>query len=507
MGNASMRRLLQLLPLLFTAAAFAADKPNVVIIYGDDVGWGDIGVQGAKMIPTPNIDKLASQGLRFTDGHCSAATCTPSRFSMLTGVHGFRHGVRVLPPDAALTIPPDWFTLPDVFAKAGYQTAVVGKWHIGLGAKGEKVDWNGEVKPGPLELGFGYSFLLPSTNDRVPCVYLDGHRVANLDSTDPLYVGEKPDGAKSTVYPDGKLNPESMTYYGITHGHNDSVINGIGRIGFQWGGKAALWNDETMTDEFVSRSRTWLEKRDRTKPFFLYYAAQDIHVPRAPHPRFRGKSQLGHRGDSMVAFDWAVGELLKVLEEQGVADNTIVIFSSDNGPVYDDGYQDGTTVHTSTKEEDRGHDGSGPWRGGKYQIYEGGTRVPFLVRWPAKIKAGVSSAMMNQIDFLATFAALLGQEIPAGQAGDSRNMLPALLGEDQKGLPWMLEEADTLALREGPWKFVLRPKQKDGGELYHLDTDAGEQKNVIGENAERAAAMKAKLLAARDAKAGVRGLQ
>lgn len=493
------------LAALLVTSLTAADNPNVLLIYGDDVGWGDISVQGAKKIPTPNVDRLAAQGLRFTDGHCSAATCTPSRFSMLTGIHGFRDGIRVLPPNARLTIPTDKLTLPSLFKKAGYQTAVVGKWHLGLGAKGEDVDWNGDVKPGPLEIGFDYSFLLPSTNDRVPCVYLDGHRVLNLDKNDPLFVGENPVGSKATLYPDAKLNPEAMTYYRSTHGHNDSVINGIGRIGYQWGGKSALWNDETMTDEFVSRSKTWLAQRDKTKPFFLYYAAQDIHVPRAPNARFKGKSGLGFRGDSMVQFDWAVGELLKALDEQGLAENTMVIFSSDNGPVYDDGYEDGTTVVTSTAESDRGHDGSGPYRGGKYQIYEGGTRVPFIVRWPAKVKAGVSNALVSQIDFIASFAAMLDQEIPAGHAIDSRNNLAALLGTDSKGLPDMVEEAQTIALRQGPWKYVFKNKKADG-ELYHLEDDIGESSNISAKHPERVAAMKARLLSIRDAPGGIRSL-
>lgn len=496
-----------LLSILLATALPGVEKPNVLLIYGDDVGWGDLSVQGSQKIQTPHIDQLAAKGLRFTDGHCSAATCTPSRFSMLTGIHGFRHGIRVLPPNARLTIPLDKLTLPQVFKKAGYQTAVVGKWHLGLGAEGREVDWNGEVKPGPLEIGFDYSFLLPSTNDRVPCVYLDGHRVLNLDPSDPLFVGSKPDGIKATIYPDGQKNPGAMTYYKSTHGHNNSVINGIGRIGSQWGGKAALWNDETMTDEFVSRSKAWLEKRDKTKPFFLYYAAQDIHVPRAPHKRFQGKTGLGHRGDSMVAFDWAVGELLKTLDEQGLADNTLVIFSSDNGPVYDDGYDDGTKVHTSTRDVDQGHDGSGPYRGGKYQIYEGGTRVPFIVRWPAKIKPGVSDALVNQIDFIASFAAMFGQEIPAGQAIDSRNTLPALLGEDPQGLPYMVEEAATLALREGPWKFILGGKKNASAELYKLDEDIGETTNLIARHPERAAAMRKRLVAIREAKDGIRSLK
>ena len=209
----------------------ASERPNVVIIYGDDVGYADVGAYGAKLIPTPNIDKLAADGLRFTDGHCTASTCSPSRFSLLTGIHGFRHGVHIIPPDGPMKIQTTMFTMPRLFKKAGYATAVVGKWHLGLG-KGRN-DWNGEIKPGPLEIGFDYSFLLPYTNDRVPCVYLENHRVVGLDPNDPLYIGRKPDGAKSTEYPNGRKNREAMTYYLNSHGHNNSVINGIGRIGFQ----------------------------------------------------------------------------------------------------------------------------------------------------------------------------------------------------------------------------------------------------------------------------------
>ena len=497
-----------LLIILALSAVQAAEsrRPNVLLIYGDDVGWGDLSCQGATKISTPNIDRLAAGGLRFTDGHCSAATCTPSRFSLLTGIHGFRHGAKILPPDAPLIVPLDKLTLPRVFKNADYQTAVVGKWHLGLGTVEERTDWNGEVKPGPLELGFDYSFLLPSTNDRVPCVYLEGHRVVNLDPADPLFVGSKPDGVQTTLYPDGRKNPEAMTYYKSTYGHNESVINGIGRIGVQFGGKSALWNDETMTGEFVTRSKAWLEKRDKTKPFFLFYAAQDIHVPRAPNPRFCGKTKLGHRGDSMVQFDWAVGELMAYLDKEGLAENTLVIFSSDNGPVYDDGYEDGTKVRTfPAREADGGHDGSGPYRGGKSQIYEGGNRVPFIVRWPAAVKPGVSAALVSQIDFTASFAAMFNQEIPAGHAIDSRDTLSALLGEDSTGLPFMVEEAQGLALREGPWKFIQGTGKK-GGELYHLDKDIGESANVLKEHKDRAEAMKARLSEIRDAKGGIRSL-
>ena len=485
--------------VLVAAGAFGASakKPNVIIIYGDDVGYGDLGVYGAKMIPTPNLDKLAAGGLVFTDGHCPASTCSASRFAMLTGQLAHRRGVRVLGPTSPMPIFSDDYTLPMVFKDAGYTTAVIGKWHLGLGKKGVPTDWNGDVKPGPLEIGFDYCFLLPNTNDRVPCVYLENHRVVNLDPNDPISLKKKVD-PRSTVYPDARKNPEAMTYYKSSHGHNNTVINGIGRIGTMYGGKAALWNDETMADEFIIRTEKFIDnhmQKREDKPFFLYFCSQDIHVPRVPHPRFKGKSELGYRGDAMVQLDWSTGAIMKMLDKHGIADNTLVIFSSDNGPVYDDGYQDGTTVRTSTKEADRGHDGSGPYRGGKYQIYEGGTRVPFIVSWPARIKPGKTAAMITHTDFILSFADLLNVEIPKGAAPDSQNSLKALLGEDTKGNDYMIEEAGGYALRQSNWKLIMltpRNNKKNKGkaagpkfELYDLSKDIGEQTNVAASHPEK----------------------
>jgi arylsulfatase A-like enzyme len=370
---------------------------------------------------------------------------------------------------------------------------VVGKWHLGIGEKGTPVDWNGDVKPGPLEVGFDYSFLLPSTNDRVPCVYVENHRVVDLDPNDPLYVGMNPKDVNkpgSTVYPDGRRNREAMTFYQSTHGHDHSVINGIGRIGYMAGGKSALWDDSTMSDRFVDEAKQYIAKH-KSEPFFLYFASQAIHVPRAPHPRFRGRTKLGYRGDSMVEFDWCVGELMQTLEKHGLKENTIVIFSSDNGPVYDDGYDDGTTVMCSSEESDGGHDGSGLHRGGKYQIFEGGTRVPFIIRWPARIKPGVSDAMVSQIDFTASFAELVGVELKSGEASDSRSTLKAFLGEDKDGLDFLLEESFGLALRQGDWKYMTAarpqwPPKRPAVEpsLYNLKDDPGETKNVIADHPE-----------------------
>ncbi len=490
--------------LLFAVGAtYAQNQPNIVIIYGDDVGYSDVGVYGSKLIPTPNIDQLANEGMRFTDGHCTAATCSPSRYSLLTGVHGFRDNVAILSPTAPLSISTDILTLPKLFQRAGYTTGIVGKWHLGLGAEDGTQDWNGDVKPGPLEVGFDSSFLLPATNDRVPSVYLRGHKVINLDPEDPLYVGRKKEAVDrpgSTPYPDGKTNPEAMTFYPSTHGHNSSVINGIGRIGYMAGGKSALWNDETISDEFVKEAKNFIAE-NKTKPFMLYFSSQDIHVPRVPHPRFRGKTTLGYRGDAMVQFDWSTGEILKTLEQHGLTQNTIVIFSSDNGPVYDDGYADGTTVKTSTEEVDRGHDASGVYSGGKYSILEGGTRVPFIIRWPEKIKPGVSDALVSQIDLLASFAHFFEIKLTNDEARDSRNTWDAFLGMDTTGLPFLIEEAGRAkrALRRGNWKYIAEePARKKANKpnpakLYNLSDDPGEKKNLIKTHPDVAKSMELQL--------------
>ena len=482
-----------LLACLFTfitaCASAQPDKdqrpPNVVILYGDDVGFGDVSVYGSKMIPTPRIDQLAAQGLRFTDGHCAAATCTPSRYSMLTGEMAFRQpGTGIANPSANMLIKSDRFTMMDLFKQAGYTTAVIGKWHLGLDDE-QPIQWNGTIDPSPEAIGFDHHFILPTTNDRVPSVYISGGKVQNLDPNDPITISKARIGkdVPGTEYPDYKNNPEAITKTPSTHGHNNSVINGIGRIWFMKGGKAALWKDEDIADDFVRETGKWIEA-NKDKPFFLFFAANDIHVPRWPHKRFHGKSELGLRGDAMVSFDWSCGAILDMLEKHGLADNTIVILGSDNGPVYDDGYDDGTKTKTSTKPSDRGHFGAGPYRGGKYSIYEGGTRTPFIVRWPGKVEPGVSDALFSQTDLMGSFAALLDQKIPEGEAKDSRDELDTLLGKDKVGPEVILVQTNNTkaALRYKQWKFI--PGKNP--ELYDLSKDVGEKKNLAGSNPEMA---------------------
>jgi arylsulfatase A-like enzyme len=460
------------------AATPSERPPNVVILYGDDVGYGDVGVYGSTMIPTPRIDALAAESLRFTDAHCAASTCTPSRYAMLTGEMAFRQpGTGIARPNENMLIKPGRFTMMDLFKQAGYTTAVIGKWHLGLDDE-KPIQWNGTIAPGPEAIGFDDHFILPTTNDRVPSVYVRDGKVVNLDPDDPITISPTPigDDVPGTAYPNGRTNPEAMTKTPGDHQHACSVTNGISRIWFMKGGKAALWKDEDVADDFVREAGAWIAQ-NKDKPFFLFFPTSDIHVPRYPHKRFWGKSQLGLRGDAMVSFDWSCGAILDILEKHGLADNTIVILGSDNGPVYDDGYKDGTTVKKANGSNDRGHFGAGPFRGGKYSIYEGGTRTPFIVRWPSRIEPGVSDALVTQVDLLASFAELLDQPIPQGEAMDSRNHLPALLGEDPVGADIILKQTNnrTVAIRKGDWKYIPGKNPQ----LYDLSTDIGEKTNLI----------------------------
>lgn len=486
------------LALLVTASALSAataKQPNIIFIYGDDIGYGDIGCYGATAVKTPNVDRLAQDGLRFTSGYCTSATCTPSRYSMLTGEYAFRKkGTGVLPGDAALIIEPGRATLPSLLRQAGYRTGVIGKWHLGLGSDQEVLDWNGEIKPGPLEVGFDYSFIMAATGDRVPCVYVENHRVVGLVSEDPIFVNYK---EAYPGEPTGVKDRDSLKL-DWSHGHNQAVINGIGRIGFMKGGKAALWKDEDMADVFTRHALAFME-REKDKPFFLYFATQDIHVPRVPNPRFVGQTTMGSRGDAIVEFDYCVGEILKKLEELKLAENTLVILSSDNGPVLDDGYKDGAAEMVGN------HKPAGPFRGGKYCQFEGGTRMPFIVRWPGKVKPGVSEAIVSQVDFSASLGALVGQKPDTRTMPDSQNVLSALLGESRTGRDHVIEHAQGLSLRVGNWKYIAPGKVREKlgpwvnftvaepGLLFDLAADIGETKDLAAAHPDKVKALAVRL--------------
>ena len=473
--------------VILASVAFAQVRPNVVVIYTDDLGYGDTTAYGATPIKTPNIDRLAKEGLRFSDAHSEAATCTPSRFALLTGEYAFRKpGRGVLPGNAALVIEPGRTTLASVFKKAGYATGAVGKWHLGLGPAGGP-DWNKEIAPGPNAIGFTYSFIMAATGDRVPTVYVENGRIAGLDPADPITVSySDPVGN----LPTGKDHPELLKMPS-SHGHDQTIVNGVGRIGYMTGGKAALWKDEDMADVFTGKAVEFIEK-NRSAPFFLYFATHDPHVPRVVHPRFAGKSGLGPRGDAIVEADWSAGQIIATLDRLGLANNTLVIFTSDNGPVVDDGYKD------DAKEKLGSHRPSGPFRGGKYSTFEAGTRVPFIVRWPGHVKPGVSDVLVSQVDFLASFAAFTKQPLDTDAGPDSIDTMAAFLGESPRGRESVIEEGGGLALRRGQWKYIEPNKRQrisqDTGielgnspepQLYDLSKDPGETKNLAAELPEK----------------------
>ena len=507
------------LVLLAQTSAFAEKrKPNIVVIMADDLGYGDVSCYGATELKTPHIDKLASQGVKFTSGYCSASTCTPTRYSMLTGNYAFR-GKRtgIAPPNAPAIIKPGVETIASILRRGGYATAVVGKWHLGLGAEGENgkdggPDWNGELKPGPLEIGFDSCFLLPTTNDRVPQVYVKDHHVLNLDSKDPLWVGrKKPEGE----HPTGVSHRDTLKM-DWSHGHNQTIHNGISRIGFYTGGHAARFRDEDLADKWVEQSNIFMEE-NKDKPFFLFFSGHDIHVPRIPHERFQGKTKLGYRGDSIIQMDWCVGEVMKTLDRLKLAKNTLVIFCSDNGPVMDDGYKD------DALEKLGAHRAAGPYTGGKYSVYEGGTRTPFITRWTGRIQPAISTEIVCTIDMASSFARLTGQTIPDDQCVDSQNILGALLGEKgAKGRDHLVQQDNgargTFGMRvvsdKGDWKLHRHDKKSSRNtvvekklanykvpqfQLFNLSKDPAEKKNVMKENPEIGAELKAKLQSIIDA--------
>jgi arylsulfatase A-like enzyme len=488
MLHPSARHISALFGLLATACVSPgvrpAPLPNVVLIYADDLGYGDVSSYGATRITTPNIDRLAAEGLRFTDAHSPAATCTPSRYAMLTGEYAWRRaGTGIARGDAPLIIPTNYTTLPAILKRAGYATAVVGKWHLGLGPESGP-DWNGDLSPGPLDLGFDYAYLLPATGDRVPTVYVENRRVVGLDPSDPIQVSfSGPVGDEPT----GAARPDLLRMH-PSHGHDQTIVNGISRIGYMAGGRAARWVDEDMADHLAGKAVSYIEAH-QDEPFFLYFSTHDIHVPRTPHPRFAGASGLGPRGDATLQLDWSVGEILGALDRLGLASNTLVIFTSDNGPVLDDGYVDQAVELAS------GHDPSGGFRGGKYSAFEAGTRVPFIVRWPARVARGLSSALVSQIDFMASLASLSGVALDLDAAPDSHDVLPALLGDSPDGRDHLVEQAGPLSIVQGRWKLVeahegpavnrqvnIELGNAAEPQLYDLQADPAERQNVAAAN-------------------------
>lgn len=468
--------------------------PNVIILYADDLGFGDLSCYGANNIPTPNLDKLAKEGIKFHQGYATAATCTPSRYSLLTGSYPWRNpDAAVLPGDAPQIISKEQPTLAKMFKKQGYNTGIVGKWHLGLGDG--NLDFNKTISGTPNDVGFDQSFIMAATNDRVPCVYIDNRNVENLDPTDPIEVTYDWDKAFSDV-PNGRHNPELLDVM-YDHGHDGTIINGVSRIGHMRGGESAIWNDETMGERFADKATDFIEQNQNT-PFFLYYAMHQPHVPRIPNPKFRGATPHGVRGDVIVEMDWCIGKVLDKLEQLGLKENTIVIFSSDNGPVLNDGYKD-QAVKLNGK-----HKMAGPLRGGKYSLFEGGTRVPFVVRWPHAIREQHSNALINQVDLYHSLAKLIGYELDENEAPDSELQLDALIGRDEVGRRNMVLEGMQYkkVFRDGRYAYI--PPHDDDficqhtgnekgnqstGQLYDLFDDVGQLNNLADSMPEKVAQM------------------
>ena len=463
-------------------------RPNVIYLISDDLGIGDLSCYGATQISTPNIDRLAGQGLQFTNAYATSSTSTPSRFGLLTGMYPWRQeNTGIAPGNSELLIDTACVTMADMFKAEGYATGAIGKWHLGLGPKGG-TDFNSQIRPNTQDIGFDYEFIIPATVDRVPCVFVENGRVAGLDPNDPITVSYE---HKVGDWPTGKENPE-LVKMKPSMGHNNTIVNGIPRIGWMTGGKAALWNDEDIADNITDKAKDFI-KAHKDEPFFLYMGTQDIHVPRVAHPRFAGKSNLGPRGDVILQLDWTVGEIMHTLDSLNLADNTIIVFCSDNGPVIDDGYQD------QAREMLNGHQPMRHYRGGKYSSFEAGTRIPFIVRWPSQIKPGKQQSAFSMIDVYASLSTLLGYNLPQGAAPDSRDRLDVFMGQtpDEEAFVVQQNLHNTLSIIKDEWKYI-EPSNRPALEywtkiemgnnpqpqLYNLASDPSEQKNVASSHPE-----------------------
>ncbi len=489
-----------LLILFGCSSAYANEQPNIVLILADDLGYGDVGCYNDQCrVATPNIDKLARDGIRFSDAHSPATVCTPTRYSLMTGQMAFRiprGGVVFDGVGGPSLIAPERLTLPEMLREKGYTTAAVGKWHVGLtfldkegnpvhdkGVEAvENVDFSRRIEGGPLDHGFDSFF-----------------GTACCPTTDWLYAFI--DGDRIPVPPVGRIDKSELPKHPYANDCRGGMI-------------APDFNMEEVDLVFLRKSQEFLEEHVRTspdKPFFLYHSAQAVHLPSFPADQFKSKSGAGPHGDFIHELDWIVGELLSTLERLGVADNTLVIFTSDNGP------ETTTVIHMRA---DHDHDGARPWRGVKRDQWEGGHRVPFIVRWPGKVKPDTTSTQLTSLtDVMATIAAVVGCELPENAAEDSFDMLPAFLGQSDKPIrPYILQQAfggsRNLSIRSGNWKyldhtgsggnnyennpelkpFALPEAAPDApGQLYDLETDPGEKTNLYFEKPEIVQSLKTQL--------------
>ncbi len=421
----------------------ASSSPNVVLIFADDLGYGDLGCYGATKVRTPNIDRLAEEGRRFTDAHSASAVCTPSRYALLTGEYPVRaNGGAGLwgpaPVTSGLIIDTEKVTTADVFKNKGYATAALGKWHLGFG-EGTN-NWQEPLRPGPQDLGFDYYFGLPVVNSAPPYVYVENDRIVGGDPADPLiYLGR---GQHEEATPITKIPPEASQrtpnmFKGAVEAHKN-------------------YSDYTVGTVLAGKAVDWITA-NKQQPFFLYLATTHIHHPFTPGKRFQGASQAELYGDFIQELDWMVGEVTGCLEKHSLSKNTLVIFTSDNGGMLNLGGRNAVRA---------GHLINGDLLGFKFGAWEGGHRVPFIARWPGKIEPGTESdQLICNVDMLATFVALTGQDSQTLENKDSVNILPALLGSPEENLREDLvlapSKSNLLSLRKGKWMYI--PGKGSGG--------------------------------------------
>ncbi|MDE0102740.1 MAG: arylsulfatase [Bryobacterales bacterium] len=468
---------------LSAPAVLSGQRPaNIVLILADDLGYGDLSAYGADRYETPNIDRLAWEGKLFTDAHSPHPVCTPTRYGLMTGRYSWRTwaGTSNVWSDDPLLIEEGRYTLPMLLKDEGYRTGIVGKWHLGYGRPGSAnwsdagVDYNGEISPGPLEVGFDYYFGIPHVGQQ-PHVLIENHRVVGLSPDSPLRLHRDQRWIGRVSY---------LQRFGFPPRH------------FFSGGLGALYDHRQLAVKLTEEAERWIrEQADR--PFFLYFAHRDTHGPIAPNERFLGSSGIGPYGDFVLELDWSVGRILDTLDELGLSDDTLVLFSSDNGAV---------------RRDLSGHLVNGPLRGQKTEAYEGGQRVPLLARWPGRIMAGSQSdALIALTDTLATLADLLGRELPPGAGPDSFSFLGPLLDQESTGP--MRESLvhngyfGGYGIRQGDWKLLLfqggggrsvvdgvwHPFETDRsipyGQLYNLRDDLGERRNRFTSEPDRVASM------------------
>jgi len=476
--------------LLLASALIAADRPNVIVILSDDYGYGSAGCYGAnpKLVQTPNIDRLAAEGRRFTDANTTSSVCSPTRYSVMTGRYCWRTSLKseVLSTFSPLHIETTRLNMASLLKKHGYATASVGKWHLGYGTADDspkwRTDYTGELSPGPLDIGFDYHFSVPSNHGDLTGVFVENRFVYGLRN------GKIPAGMKIA----GPV-PDSDDYK-ATYGPEDTENGkGAGKI---LDLDAPRRKNERVMKVLTDKATDWL-KQQKGKPFFLYFTPVAVHNPVTPDKDIAGQSAAGLYGDWIHELDRSVGRVLATLDEMGIAKDTLVIFSSDNGGVK----ELARTDLLQTKAYNAGLLVNGSLRGGKHHVWEGGFKVPFIARWPAKVQAGsVSKATISLADILATTSEIVGDALPPKDqaAEDSRSFLPALLGDAPGREDIIMHSADgVFAIRKGPWKWIegvpvddIKPGARKAhadeyhAQLYNTQEDPAEEKDVSAQHPE-----------------------